>query len=101
MATVKKKTLIIGNGGHQHDLVGKISVKHTKDDIHVLRGERSVIEGVDFEQINVLEDTLLKHQTSSGKFGEHNTLKIEKGLWITGKQVEYNPFSGRNERVWD
>jgi hypothetical protein len=102
MEVLKKKTLIVGNGGHQHDLIGKISVKHTEDDIHILNGNTSVNDVEDdFIQVNVLEDTLLKHQTKEGKFGEHNTLELEKGLWVSGKQVEFNPFDGKVSRVWD
>jgi hypothetical protein len=102
MNVLEKKTLIVGNGGHRHNLVGKIAVKNTKDDIHTLNGNANVNDVVeDFVEIDVLKDTELKHQTADEKFGEHNTLKLDKGLWITGKQVEFNPFDGKVSRVWD
>lgn len=102
MEVLEKKTLIVGNGGHRHNLVGKIAVKNTNEDIHKIEGNARVNDVVeDFVEINVLSDTELKHQTANGKFGEHNTLKLDKGLWVTGKQVELNPFDGKVTRVWD
>lgn len=82
----KKQTLLLGEGIHQHTLYGNFSTE----------AELST-----FADVDVLEESLLKHEHPNGKFGEHKTLKIEKGEWVMGKQVEYNPFSKTISRVWD
>ena len=52
--------------------------------------------------LEVTKESLLKHEQPSGAFSnEHQTLKIEKGNWVMGKQVEYNPFNQQVSRVWD
>lgn len=82
----KKQTLLLGEGIHQHTLYGKFSTE----------AELST-----FADVDVLEESLLKHEHPNGNFGEHKTLKIDKGEWVMGKQVEYNPFSQTITRVWD
>ena len=52
-------------------------------------------------EVEVSEESLLKHEKPNGSFGEHKTLKIEQGKWVMGKQVEYNPFNQTISRVWD
>jgi hypothetical protein len=52
-------------------------------------------------ELSVKEDSVLKHETPSGEFAEHQALKIEQGEWIMGRQVEYNPFDKKVTRVWD
>ncbi len=82
----KKQTILFGEGIHQHTLYGKFVSENELND---------------FAVIEIKEDTLLKHELPNGKFGEHNTLSIEKGQWVMGKQVEYNPFTQKVTRVWD
>jgi hypothetical protein len=47
------------------------------------------------------EDSELRHEHPNGSFGEHKTLKVDKGQYRMGLQVEYNPFSQQVSRVWD
>ena len=52
--------------------------------------------------VEVTKESLLKHEQPSGAFSnEHQTLKIEKGNWVMGKQVEYNPFERTISQIWD
>jgi hypothetical protein len=83
---MKKQTILLGEGIHQHTLYGSFESDTTIED---------------FASIEVLEETLLQHEHPSGSFGEHKTLIVDRGSWRMGKQVEYNPFSGKVERVWD
>lgn len=80
-----KLTILKGEGVNQHTLYGDFS--HRED------GETIILD--------VAEDSVLRHETPSGKFAEHQSLRVEKGQYITGKQVEYNPFSRTITRVWD
>jgi hypothetical protein len=80
-----KHTLLLGEGVHQHTLYGKFAI-----------GEQT-----DFMEVQVSEESLLKHEHPNGNFGEHKTLKVEDGNWVMGKQVEFNPFDQKITRVWD
>lgn len=80
-----KITLLKGEGAHQHTLYGRFEVKK---------------DFTDFTEVDVLE-CQLKHELPNGTFGEHNTLNVERGEWVMGKQVEYNPLSQKVTRVWD
>jgi hypothetical protein len=80
-----KHTLLVGEGVHQHTLYGNFAI-----------GEQT-----DFMEVQVNEESLLKHEHPNGNFGEHETLKVETGEWVMGKQVEYNPFNQKITRVWD
>jgi hypothetical protein len=86
MVKKKKHTLLLGEGIHQHTLYGEFSID---------------TDVVDYPTIKVTKDSLLQHELPNGKFGEHKTLKVDKGTWVMGKQVEYNPFSQKVERVYD
>lgn len=83
--SLKKHVLLKGEGPHQH----------------VLYGEFTIEEKIDYSELTVTKDGVLQHETPSGAFGEHNTLTVEKGTWIMGKQVEYNPFDQTISRIWD
>jgi hypothetical protein len=48
----------------------------------------------------VLEAKLI-HELPNGTFGEHNTLNVESGEWVMGKQVEYDPMNRVTTRIWD
>lgn len=81
-----KKTLLKGEGIHQHTLYGNFDIAD---------------EVIDFAEFSVKKDSLLKHEKPNGSFGEHNTLRVKKGEWVLGKQVEFNPFDQKVSRVWD
>lgn len=85
MKKKQKHTLLLGEGVHQHTLYGNFMV-----------GEQPY-----FTEVNVMEESLLKHEHPNGNFGEHQTLKVETGEWVMGKQVEYNPFNQSITRIWD
>lgn len=84
--TKKKQTLLKGEGANQHTLYGKFSMEDNHDD---------------FATLTVLENSELRHEQPNGSFGEHNTLKVKKGEWVMGKQVEYNPFKRSISQIWD
>lgn len=86
MKKVKKHTILLGEGTNQHTLYGDFSIE---------------VEQREFSTLVVTKDSELRHETPSGQFAEHNTLKIEKGDWVMGKQVEYNPFKRSISQVWD
>lgn len=85
MKKKNKHTLLKGEGVHQHTLYGDFKIGNESD----------------FMELEVVKESLLKHEHPNGSFGEHQTLKIEKGDWSMGKQVEYNPFKSEITRVWD
>ena len=83
----KKHTLLKGEGVNQHTLYGNFAIDESQSD---------------FTDVLVEKDSLLKHEKPDGSFSnEHRTLLVEKGDWVMGKQVEYNPFNQRTTRVWD
>jgi hypothetical protein len=82
-----KKTLLVGEGINQHTLYGDFMVADTIND---------------FAEVKVKDTSFLKHEQPNGAWSnEHKTLQVEKGNWVMGKQVEYNPFSQQVSRVWD
>lgn len=85
MVKKSKHTLLLGEGVHQHTLYGKFAI-----------GEET-----DFMEVQVSEESLLKHEHPNGNFGEHQTLQVEEGSWVMGKQVEFNPFDQKITRIWD
>ena len=86
MTKKNKHTLLKGEGTNQHTLYGDFKI-----------GEET-----EFTEMVVTKDSLLKHEQPSGEFSnEHQTLQIEKGKWVMGKQVEFNPFNREISRVWD
>lgn len=85
----KKKTqhtLLKGEGANQHTLYGKFQIEDNHSD---------------FAEVVVTEDSELRHEQPNGSFAEHNTLKVKKGDWVMGKQVEYNPFKRSISQIWD
>lgn len=74
-----------GEGTNQHTLYGNFKSKENGD----------VIE------LDVTSESVLRHEQPDGQFGEHQPLLIKKGKWVTGKQVEYNPFDQKISRIWD
>jgi hypothetical protein len=80
-----KHTLLKGEGANQHTLYGDFKI-----------GDET-----EFMEVEVVKESVLKHEQPDGSFGEHQALKIDKGEWVMGKQVEYNPFNQKITRVWD
>ena len=83
---MNRKVILLGEGIHQHTLYGKFESETHSNEIEVLTVE---------------EDSELRHETPGRKPAEHKTLSIDKGMWVVGKQVEYNPFTREVSRVWD
>lgn len=84
---LKKHTLLRGEGTNQHTLYGDFTMD---------------IDVVDFPEIKVTKDSVLKHEKPNGDFSnEHKALQVDKGQWVMGKQVEYNPFKRTISQVWD
>lgn len=85
MKKSKKHTLLKGEGIHQHTLYGDFKVG----------------DNTEFNELEVIKESDLRHEQPNGSFGEHKTLRIEKGQWIMGRQVEYNPFQRNISQVFD
>jgi hypothetical protein len=85
MKKKQKHTLLVGEGVHQHTLYGDFKI-----------GEQT-----EYLELEVIDESLLRHEHPNGGFGEHQTLAIEVGEWTMGIQVEYNPFDKKVTRVWD
>jgi hypothetical protein len=84
---MKKQTLLKGEGANQHTLYGDFQIEDTE---------------IDFMDIEVRKESLLKHETPAGTFSnEHQALAVDEGEWSMGKQVEYNPFERRITQIWD
>lgn len=82
-----KYTLLRGEGTNQHTLYGDFTID---------------TEVTEFSEIVVTKDSVLKHEKPNGDFSnEHKALQVEKGNWVMGKQVEYNPFKRTISQVWD
>jgi hypothetical protein len=80
----------------------KKTILRGNSNLHTLHGEFKMDdEQKEFADITVLKDTVLRHEQPNGSFGEHHALKVDKGNWIMGKQVEYNPFKQTISQVWD
>lgn len=79
-----KHILLRGEGINQHTLYGDFTIEESE-----------------FSEIKLSKDGVLRHEQPNGEFGEHQPLKIKKGNWVMGKQVEYNPFKQEITRVWD
>ena len=82
----QKQTLLLGEGKNQHTLYGDFDIEP---------------KAKDFAELTVNRTSKLQHEEPNGRFAEHNTLVVEKGDWVMGQQVEYNPFKGSISRVWD
>jgi hypothetical protein len=80
---------LLGEGIHQHTLVGKFEM------------DNDTIVKV-FAPIKGNEDSVLRHEKPNGDFSEeHRGLQVRRGNRVMGQQVEYNPFSQSVSRVWD
>lgn len=86
MKKTKKQTLLKGEGINQHTLYGDFIAESI---------EKS------FAKVVVNKESHLKHEEPNGKFAEHKGLMVEKGNWVMGRQVEFNPFKREISTVWD
>jgi hypothetical protein len=86
MKAKNRQIILLGEGHHQHTMYGDFEFTAVREELNFLE---------------VKEDSLLRHETPQGEPAEHKTLHIDKGLWVQGKQVEYNPFTRDTTRVWD
>jgi hypothetical protein len=83
----KKQTLLKGEGANQHTLYGDFDIAE---------------KPTDFAELSVKKGSVLKHETPSGAWSnEHKTLVVEKGDWVMGRQVEWNPFDRKKSMIWD
>lgn len=78
-----------------------VVLKGEGENQHVLYAECKVEIQDEFSKFIITKDGILKHEKPNGSFAEHQSLKIEKGFWIQGKQVEYNPFEQKVTNIWD
>lgn len=60
---------------------------------HVLYGTAEIEEKPDYRTVVLKEDGFLKHEDPEGGHAEHETLRVAKGEWVMGLQVEYDPFA--------
>ena len=82
-----KLTLLKGEGTNQHTLYGDFLIDEKPKD---------------FADMTVKKDSVLKHEQPNGSWSnEHKALQVDKGNWVMGKQVEYNPFNRSISQVWD
>lgn len=85
---LKKHTLLVGEGTNQHTLYGNFYM--------------DLEDRTDFPQVLVKDNSELKHEKPNGAWSnEHKSLQVDKGSWVMGKQVEYNPFNRSVSRIWD
>ena len=78
-------------------------IKRQGSNIHALEGIFSMEDKpkTDFVEIDVIGMSLLKHEKPNGTHAEHFTLPVERGNFVMGRQVEYNPFTQGIGYVWD
>lgn len=81
----KKHILLKGEGVNQHTLYGDFQIEEKEE----------------FSELSLNSNGILRHEQPDGSFGEHQPLQIQKGDWVMGRQVEYNPFNQNISRVWD
>lgn len=88
--TTKKLLILKGEGRHEHVLVGE---------------EITYVEpakGQPLSEIHVGRGGLLTHiDPATGEHAEHNTISVDEGTWLVGRQVEFNPFDNSISNVFD
>lgn len=87
MKTTKKLLILKGEGRHEHVLEAE---------------EITYPETEQLSEVHVGKGGLLTHvDPATGKPAEHNTIPLEQGTWLVGRQVEYNPFDNSISNVFD
>jgi hypothetical protein len=82
----QKIVILEGEGTHRHVILGEALKQYHPDGFNTLR---------------LKDDAVLRHETPQGTPGEHRSLPLEKGTWVMGRQVEFDPFEQRVTQVWD
>lgn len=86
MKNEKSVVVLKGEGSHVHELVGDFSIKNHDR----------------FSEVYVNSKGELNHiHPITKKFAEHNSLVLKKGLFIQGRQMEFNYFTNSNDDIWD
>ena len=78
-----------------------VLLKGEGENQHVLYGESDVSPGTSYRSVNMKEDGVLMHEDPEGRHAEHRSIRIRKGEWVMGLQVEYDPFPRRNMAFGD
>jgi len=93
MKTKKNKLVLLkGEGAHQHVLHGEFETTTVKAEMNIPEGKI----------LKVKNTSELKHEKIDGSWSnEHHTLEMETGIWVLGRQVEYNPITLTEEQIWD
>lgn len=87
MKHMTQHTLLKGEGANQHTLYGSFAVDTANPD---------------FGTVEVKSDSVLRHEQPDGSFSnEHKALQVDRGDWVMGRQVEYNPFNREITQIWD
>lgn len=87
MKTTKELLILKGEGRHEHVLVA--------DKIEYVEGDQ-------LSEICVGRNGQLTHVDPLTKSpAEHNTIPVEEGTWLVGRQVEFNPFDNTISGVFD
>jgi len=87
MQHMTKHTLLKGEGANQHTLYGSFATDTANPQ---------------FGKVVVKDDSVLRHEQPDGSFSnEHKALKVDRGDWVMGRQVEYNPFQRSITQICD
>lgn len=78
-----------------------VILKGEGENQHVLYGESVVSQGVNYRSVKMKADGELRHEDPEGRHAEHKTIRIRKGEWVMGLQVEFDPFPRRGMRFED
>ena len=78
-----------------------VLLKGEGENQHVLYGESVVSPGTSYRSVKMKEDGVLMHEDPEGRHAEHRSIRIRKGEWVMGLQVEYDPFPRRNMAFGD
>ena len=78
-----------------------VLLKGEGENQHVLYGESVVSQGANYRGIKMKGDGLLRHEDPEGRHAEHRSIRIARGEWVMGLQVEYDPFPRRNMAFGD
>lgn len=84
----QKVTILKGEGVNQHDLEADVLEYKTE-------------KNQPLSEIHVGENGVLRHVDPVGKPAEHHAIPIEKGTWLVGRQVEFNPFTNQISGIFD
>jgi hypothetical protein len=78
-----------------------VLLKGEGENQHVLYGESVVSQGANYRGVKMKGDGLLRHEDPEGRHAEHRSIRIVRGEWVMGLQVEFDPFPRRDSRFED